>query len=1445
MSQSAPLAGVKVVTGECDIVLILRSAISSNLANFLSNTLNDSLVLTILRQMINELDYSPFNSIDECRKHEAKLTEILNNVIPFDDTLSDIKKILVLIKFHEEHDKFFDLYVKINDLGKVQCRHCHFHPIATYLLDDIYSGCIPLRKQWYCDDGQVQVRYSVDMSYFTLREVLKGNESYDLAGNLLLRCGDIESNPGPEVTLKDLEQKIREMQERLKKLDNKSWRDNDRRKTKNKNKRRNAQGMLSFCKNTGEAMNVMANGMGPVLDSIKNAMDSIAKTGDDMKAAFKIPCDVDIVGSLISLTQLIDSILKKSLFTCSLACAQLARQCGVTISSFMTMIPTLRDGKVEFAETEDKATGHRKCESLIAESLFGDSQGLEDKYPIVAIGTVIAGVITLFCKGVCPPIKEMLSHFGVIGRAAQGFRAVRDFFVWIWDYAMSIYCNYFYGMSHEEYKISKEFPELGKISGGIKVTETIPKELISNSAEICEQIISMKAKLDDYIVDAAKTRSKNLTFITKLRDKLKEKYELAYASPALANSIRDEPVCVYLYGQPGVGKSVMTKVLTADYYRDYLKGRGVNYNSTSHSRKAVNEHWDGYSNQPILIVDDFANKKDNVVNPCAELEELQYMVNTSEYPLWMADLAKKGTTYFTSELILLSANLKYPEIVHMADPSSIYRRVHIWAEVICKSEYGTPTGVDKDGNHYYQYNKAQTANYLGKTIDKVEPLMTDQYLIKIYHISMNKQTGAVEYLDLGKVLTYDEFYKYFKTIKEERSKINRELSDAIRKRVGLPEMGDKVSEKMILDQFRDIFDPTSLIDCCAEVRKNCPDFSKCQCEQSCEDMETCVTKNKCACKKLVCICGNDDEEECECLLLTHGPSLSDVEMKEFKRQFGDILTNDFNDASDEEIDQELIDVSTPDPLVGAWKIKLRNVFDKACKVFCSTIKYIYSTVASGLSKTCSKMVGVAGAFLGYVGAALARPLPAFTGSKTLDATLMIAVSGLIGYLGRQFFLNIPSACEFSLHLNEIYSPCKRCDVCNVMQYSDEGGYFDHFLRRIGVPQVKAALMRCQVWTDAYLSKILQKAEERVRVAERVYSSQPAVPRPNHYAQALFTKCAVPATIDHISKTGFDYIEAMRLIGSLCRYNCDFCSTQRQLTYNPLDNDDAIRLGKEIYDAYVRTMPMPLPVALIQGSKRHAEGDLVRLEQCTNVLTKNSVWIQAVTADGVSSKSTGTFVVGRTLLVTAHSIRNANLQFKTLQIQNPNSKLTVDIPLKDCKISQVKQADGKPTDLALITLPQIVPSRPKIVNKFMSAKDIDVLKEGDIVLSGYRIVNEQLVINEQQTKKFNIGTKTTTYYEHPLETCPFGIPCKCSISIGKHIDYEIDTYPGCCGSLISAKNKNIPAKIIGFHVAGGAGEPALGVIMTSELLQCALQDHINEHSLPSRYMIDGRFPYSDS
>lgn len=1372
-----------------DIGLIIRSAVSTTYnecIDFEATTLQEMCLQTFLKN----IDYHIFGDDAVIIAQERKMLSFLDVNIFINGRVEMLKILLLLSDFHREHNKFFqhyDRYFEHFDVCK-DVGTCVNSLLArlVYQLDDLYDGNITLYKEIYCHKETWHCSLNVQQ----IKKVLTGQQSYDKANllidfNNLEQCGDIETNPGPDPKIDiaeeviQLRQQVEKLKKTLNRQQNKTWRDEDRIKTLKKKARR-AQGLMSFCSNTGEAMNVMANGMGPVLDAIKTAMDSISNTGSSIKKCFDIPDTVDVVGSLISVVQLIEAIMNKNLFSCSLICTQLARQCGITLNAFMSLIPTMtKDKDVVFQKDEEEP-------ARVSESLLDNIVNYEDRYPLIAIGTTIVGIITLFCKGMCPNVKEMATHFGIIGRAAQGMRSVRDFLVWIYEYMLGIFCQFFYGISFEEFRLTKEFPEIAKINGGIKVVEEIPESIINNSTEVCRQIVAMYMKLELYIIDGAKTRSKNLGFLQKLKDKLKKYYEKAIASPAMSDMIREEPMCLYLYGEPGVGKSTLLTVLISDYYKKYCKDKGKNYNTMCYARKSEQEHWDGYAHNEFVTIDEFGNYVDSLGNPNKQYSELQYMVNSAPYPLWYARCEKKGTEFFDSPNVAVTANVEHPEIVHLVDPGSILRRPKIYAQVICKPQYGTMTGIDKTGNAYCMYNKSVAAQYLNKPKEEIDDLMTEQYIIKIYTVTLNKQTKTVTRTDIA-TQTYDEFFEYYCKIKEEHGNVNKGISDALRKRAGVEPVPEGITDSEVMAKFASIFNPESLVSGGAKLLAD-------------------STKS-----------GESEEET------TSGKK------------------TEFKDAVEQEIDADLIDISETGEAEKKWSDKLWKVFKKAETVFMNTMKHLYKKIASGISYTCSKMVGVARAFLAYLGGVLSSYTASFYFSLSLDTVLVSALGFLIGWMVSKYIWNSPSSCEFSLTLDETYTPCKRCDICRVMEYNENGNYLSHFLYRIGVPQVRAALMRSRIWTEEYLSKIFYKTEQRMRIAERAYSAQPAMPRPTHYAQGWFG-CAMKNVAKNISKCT-TYSDAMTVIGAVCWYNCSDCEHHGRLAYNPMDNNDCIRVANDI----VRQHPAFRSSSLLvqQGSRPLAESDLVRVEQCTNILQNNSVWLQAVNDDEISSRSTGTFLVGRTLVTTAHSILSPSFEFSSLNIQNPHSKEVMTVPIKDCKVSQVKQLDGAKTDLALVTLPPVVPSRPKIINKFMSAKDIDLLTEGDIIMSGYKIHQNKLVINEQQTKRFHISTKPSSYYEHSDSACPKGSPCACVIRIGNHIEYQIDTYPGCCGSLISARNKNIPSKIIGFHVAGAPGEPALGVLATNELISSALKDHIKEFQLPSTYMIDGRFSYTES
>lgn len=1252
---------------------------------------------------------------------------------------------------------------------------------------------------------------------------------HDPLVDLLKLCGDVEENPGPvqsalnlEYKVKQLEQEIKMFKDQMKRMSNREWRKEDREKTQKKQRRR-AEGLFSFMNNTGEAVNVLANGLGPVLDSVKTAMDSIAETGTKVKGALGIADKIDVTGTLLSVVMFLKSILDKDLTMCTLIAMQIARQCGVSFSNFISMVPQFgfNGSKVEFKDDELK-TSSRVGEGLL-EDIFSKCS---ENVPLIAIGSTLVGIISLFCVGKCPSVTEMTKHFAVIGRASQGIRAVKDFITWIWNYCMEIYCKYMYDMSKAEYEMMKEFPTLQSLYGAIKLIETIEKQMIDGSKDVCTQIVSVMSQLTDLGMKAAKSREQHhLKIIDRMILRLKPKYDMAMKSPALSRAIRDEPFCVYLYGQPGVGKSVMTQVMIADYFKEHLKDKGCHYSSAVHDRKSDNEHWDGYTNQPILVIDDFANIKDSMQKPDKSMEEIQYMVNTAAYPLLMAELSLKAASYFDSELILLSSNMRFPKIEHMNEPGSVLRRMHIWAEIECDPAYGVPTGKDEHGRQYYKFDITKAAQTLKIPVNEVDPLMTEQYRIRLYDVIVDKQAGSVAYLPHKNVLTYDEFYDEFEKIRKTKHENAKKLSEAIQKRAGLDIDKNSITEKEVMDKFRDIFRVNRLVD------------------SMCEEIKERIDK------KTAKASTNDKEDKFE-----------DAEDKPSTSEDNDVKLVDITPKNDkkegeegEEVDDDLIDLVESSHEVREKRTKLREMFDKACKMFENSMKSIFAKLSLVMKGGTSKLIGLASTMLHFLGSVISGVASGILIPYVQNSPTKVAISALvgllIGYLGSKFFLDVPRACKFSLTLDESETPCNTCDVCKIMEYPSEGDRLSHFLHRIGVTQVRAAIMRTQIWTDEYITTVMNAASAKLRRAERVYENAPLMPRARPYAQGIFGSCSLgDAVLRNVNKK-LDYVSAMDIIGSCCMFNCDMCLKNKIPGYDAMDTNDAIRyaaaLMKEFLDR--KQLEMVLRTPLEQGAVRKAEGDLVRVEQSTRVLDQNSVWVQALTSDGKASKCNGTFVVGRTMITTAHSVVSTSYgpKFTDIMIQNPNAEEPTIIPYKDCKISRIKQLDNNTVDLAMITFPRVIPNRPKIINKFVSASDIDKLPEGKLAFSGYIPKNKRLMITERKTNDFTVSTKSTSYLEHKDGDCPNGNECTCELRIGSHVEYDIDTAPGMCGSLLSVDNSCIPSKLIGMHVAGQKGMKALGVLMTQEFLNHALAQHIEEFKLPKSYVIDGRLPYSDS
>jgi V8-like Glu-specific endopeptidase len=1166
----------------------------------------------------------------------------------------------------------------------------------------------------------------------------------------------------------------------------------------------------------GSKLSAAVDRLNPTIDMLQGALKNLTSASDEIKDLFKVPKEYDLIGILVSLVAIANHLKERQLFLVSLHCTNLARQLGVTIEGLMNLIPSFSGSDVSFTDDE---TTERVGQSLVSDMLE-TAKNSPQLLPFAGFLSFLCGTFTLLCTGIIPSPADMTKHFSNIGRASQGFRALKDMFTWIFDYLSEIYYTTVYGLTTEEYQFMQNFPQLENLYAAVQLIEKFEKPLIDSSAAIANQVLTVNYQLNEYHYQASKMNSRsNVHLVTSLQRRIKEQNEWATHSPARCHTIRTQPVAMYLFGHPGVGKSVATEVLKARIFKKYLKEQGIKYESSAFPRRAKNEYWEGYTGQPIVVLDDFGNVKDSQQKPVEEYEELEYMVNTAQFPLKMAELKSKGVTNFTSEYIIASSNQKYPEIKSLVDPGAVFRRFHVWAEVSIDPAYGIPIGKDEHGCAYYTFDKETVAKCKGIDVNDVPPLTVEHYRFTCYKVSHNKQTGNAEiaYLPDKKNLTFEQFWQYFVEENNRRKCESASLANAIRTEAGIETPEIPATEQQIMDQFDKIFNPEKFIETVAA-------------EETFE-VETA--------EKFV-----DAEED----------------------SFFGTITHLFN--------------------VRERLNKLRDMFEES-RLYCqSRLIGLWSRVRECISFTKNKLLSVAQFILSFFSSAAQQVisyLPSVPTSKLLTGICSTALTVFgIWYTGvfrRKPSDYMDSWCQFNRSPTNATVPCGKCKACDIIDYPKTGNMLDHFLDQTGIKSVRNDLLKLGIDREC-----LEDIREKLRRE-----------KPKRRAQR---KCPILRYANQDdSNQSYEYL--IRMFDSLCLAGCEICDSLELDKIDLKDEVEVIEYAQDLWGRYARDdciyaqrvydsqpqVPKPRnyaqrvyehqPAPVKQrsfaqrrsaqsffergyvecktemhiGARKYAQRDRVQIEQTTQVLLHNSVWVQAVDKTGACSRSNGVFLVGRTMITTAHTVLNPPHKYpiEYIVIRNPYSvEAAIKVPINQCQISQTFQMDGMPVDLALVSFPPVVPNRPKILSKFIDAKNIDLLKEGDLTFSGFYEIGGKTIVQEKYPSSFTVSTKTTQYYLHKTNECPKNPnACVCPIKIGNHIDYDLETISGMCGALLSISNKLIHTKLIGFHVAGGTGVLALGALTTRQFLEEALQAHVEKFGIPKSYLIDGRLPYSQA
>lgn len=156
---------------------------------------------------------------------------------------------------------------------------------------------------------------------------------------------------------------------------------------------------------------------------------------------------------------------------------------------------------------------------------------------------------------------------------------------------------------------------------------------------------------------------------------------------------RIEPFVVGLFGPPASGKTTSVRHLVGYLGRRYFPE--VDSDELVYSRSCACEHWDGYTNQPIVVLDDFGQNIDDR-NDIVEFEQL---VSSNRYLVPMAELKDKGRC-FNSPIIIMTTNCGYgtnfntaSQKVVIEEPVAVWRRVAVPVFVHSSSNFSV---IDKD-----------------------------------------------------------------------------------------------------------------------------------------------------------------------------------------------------------------------------------------------------------------------------------------------------------------------------------------------------------------------------------------------------------------------------------------------------------------------------------------------------------------------------------------------------------------------------------------------------------------------------------------------------------------------------------------------------------------------------------------------------------------------------
>lgn len=149
-----------------------------------------------------------------------------------------------------------------------------------------------------------------------------------------------------------------------------------------------------------------------------------------------------------------------------------------------------------------------------------------------------------------------------------------------------------------------------------------------------------------------------------------------------------EPVRLWFYGAPGVGKSNLASYVTTEM----LKNMGIVYDGACIYTRNFTQYWNGWADQPAVLYDDWGQTNAPESNQ-RTIEEFFSLASIAEFNAPMPAIEDKDRMV-NPEMVVICSNQSYPRMNTVTTHQALWRRRDFLIECTMKSTYAGKTADD-------------------------------------------------------------------------------------------------------------------------------------------------------------------------------------------------------------------------------------------------------------------------------------------------------------------------------------------------------------------------------------------------------------------------------------------------------------------------------------------------------------------------------------------------------------------------------------------------------------------------------------------------------------------------------------------------------------------------------------------------------------------------------